>query len=165
MFLYTDVCVEARGQSSALTGEGILGASIKGLSLTRNFANASWWWPACHKSDLLSKFVNFMRIVGTKQRRRKKAKLQTGYLVQELFIPRIKRNLSRTHWPSLDFHKSIGKPSDRARVRVHASLWARIQSFFSSRRYLHFAGTHALIDSLLYLYVYRANCPSALQFI
>lgn len=32
------------------------------IALSRNFVDASWWQPACHKPDLPSGFVNFMRI-------------------------------------------------------------------------------------------------------
>lgn len=32
------------------------------IALSRNFVDASWWQPACHKPDLPSGFVKFMRI-------------------------------------------------------------------------------------------------------
>lgn len=36
--------------------------SIKIRSVSRNFESVWWWRSACHKPDLLSGFVNFMRI-------------------------------------------------------------------------------------------------------
>lgn len=42
---------------------GIIGKGYKNpIALSRNFEDTSWWWPACHKPDLPSGFVKFMRI-------------------------------------------------------------------------------------------------------